>query len=198
MKRIYYPNENKVYIGTRTDVSGLLGHQNEPNPPKITERLLVIADLPFSFIFDTVVLPFDIYDWSQMPPAVDPLLGWTLVKPLPSKVSGKPDDVQFPLNDKILGAVTDFIKKKNFRYGPKSTLALSNPYRIGPSQCYENGTGQHAVRLLISLDEYSSYMATYILVFNQADKLVNVIKYRKSYRSMCMLCPGGFVQRRRA
>lgn len=184
LTRVYSSNKSQVYIGTRTDVSGLFAHDTGPGSPHL-ERLLAIPDLPFSFAFDTICLPFDVYDWTQMPPAVDPLLGWTLVKPLLNPATGKPDDTRFPLNDKILGAATEFIKKKNFRYGPQAGVVFNNPYQISASQCYENGTGRHAVRLSIFLDKNGSYIGVYILVFDQSDALVKVIRYREKHFSMC-------------
>lgn len=182
--RIYSPNGSQVYIGTRTDVSGLFAHHTDPGTPHL-ERLLAIPDLPFSFVFDTICLPFDVYDWAQMPPSADPLLGWTSVKPLINPATRKPDDTRFPLNDRVLGTVTEFIKKKNFRYGPPAGVVFNNPYQIKASQCYENGTGRHAVRLSIHLDENGSYIGIYILVFDQSDALVKVIRYREKHFSMC-------------
>ena len=181
--RMYSHNENKIYIGTRGDGSAIVSSDNCP----ATARILAGVDLPFSFIADTLALPFDIYDLSQIPPSIDPLRDWTLVTVQPPSGKNKSASFAFPFNNKIATAVDEFIKKKNFRYGPQSAVVLNNPNLAGATQFYEDSTGRHAVRLSIPLDKDALYIATYILIFDQSDTLAKVIKYKTWHGSMCMI-----------
>jgi len=177
-------NANPVYAGTRSDFQSIAN--NHGSNSEIWNRAVWVLDVPFSLTADTLWLPFDLYDLSERRPTVDPLLGW---KPVTSPEAAPGQKIQadkIPFNAKITAAVDAFIKKKKFKFGPQSSVALKNPQRVGSMRFYEDGTGRHAVEMFIPLDDMASHVATYILIFDKSDVLKKVIKYREYHGSMCM------------
>jgi len=177
VSRINSPNANPVYIGTRSDFHSVAN--NHGMNSEIWHRAIWVLDVPFSVVADTLWLPFDLYDLSEQRPTVDPLLGWT---PVPAPAAAPGDNVhtaKIPFNAKITEAVDAFIKKKAFKFGPQSSVALKKSNHVESMRFYEDDTGRHAVEMAIPLDNNASVVETYILIFNQADVLKKVIKYRE-------------------
>jgi uncharacterized protein YceK len=175
------PNSNRVYGGVRQDCH-LIVHPDFP-----TEPIFFVVDVPFSFAADTIFLPFDLYHLTEMPPSPDPLKDWKSW----SRWDEEPHPASYGFHGTILverarpvthspldKAVTDdyqnFIKKLKFRHGPESKDFGAYG---GSIVFFEDGTGQHAVKIVIPCDNLDDSV-TYILIYDKSDVRRNVIKYK--------------------
>jgi hypothetical protein len=135
---------------------------------------ILIVDVPFSFAADTLLLPLGLYNLRLLPPSVDPLKDWrswtlrdeelppaddrfgnTLSKNLP---------VEHPSLD---GAIKEDYQKYLNKHEP-------NYFESGPSTFYEDGTGQHAVRLRVGRD---GYYWIYTFIYNKSNARTKIFKY---------------------
>jgi uncharacterized protein YceK len=164
------PNSNLVYGGVRQDA-----HQIGDGGGWF------IIDVPFSFAADTLFLPFDLYHLTEMPPSVDPLKDWKSWSqwdeeshpaifggPAKRLVNPAYPATHSPLDQAIKDDYENFIKGKNFRYGPEYG---------GSIDFFEDGTGKHAVKIVRAIDDGRDSV-TYILIYDKSDVRIKVIKYK--------------------
>ena len=171
-KHLFTPNSNQVYGGTREDCHAILHKDYETEPVRF--RVESAVDLPFSFAFDTILLPFDIYTWTEQPPSVDPLKNWKYVGGL-DLITNKNDPANLPFNSSVKDDVQKVIKEHDFKYGPGSIFFDC----YGSVSFYEDGTGKHAVRMKIPLDMRGDTVVIYILIYDQHDVRTKVHKYKE-------------------
>jgi|GEM_PF-238771 len=111
-----------------------------------------IIDVPFSFATDTLLLPFSLYHLITEPPSPgDPLVGWKLLG-FESPNKAITDDYQ------------DYIQK----LPPKAGQFIGSIYM------FEDGTGQHAVKVETGLN--GGYWE-HVLIYDKDNKRIKVIIY---------------------
>lgn len=169
-------NPNRVYGGVRQDVRATGDGY-----------AYMIIDAPFSFVADTLLLPFDLYRLSEMPPSVDPLKGWNSwtswdEEPHPA-IYGGPQHIlvnpaqpvkHSPLDKTVTDDYQSFIQKLKFQHGPES-----EDFGVygGSIVFFEDRTGQHAVKIVIPCNNLDDSV-TYILIYDKSDIRRKVIKYK--------------------
>lgn len=168
-QHMFEPNSNLLYGGTRQDCHSIV-HQDFKGET-VMVRVMGAIDLPFSFAVDTIVLPIDLYHWTERRPSVDPLAGWKRV--------GGFGPMAGETNTNLAGAkrisddVDQFIEKHKFKFGP-GTAAFDN---WGDKGYYENGN-TYAVMLNIPSDDSDSVSTFYILFYDQAGTRNRIVKYK--------------------
>jgi len=157
----------KPYAGVVADwsiVTGTSGHGWMPLPC----RLLFILDVPLSVVFDTLILPQDLYHQHQAkayqeslrlnPPDPDPLVGWK------SKPGVRPK------------AITEDYQNYIGTLPPNQRKALiENEYLV---QLFEDSSGAHALQIKILVYRTSW---KHVLIYDQSDTRVKVLKYRNDH-----------------
>jgi len=160
---IFCSSENPVYGGTRGNCRDIF-HQNDTNQPGQMVKgtvLVSVVDLPFSLVADTLLLPFDLVEWSEVS-TPDPLKGWTFREfPVvgPARYGARPN-----ILDKAI--IDDY---QNYMAKRKQTQ--DTPIR----GFYEDGTGRRAV-------EFESWVAGneswhYAFIYDKENKRVKVVRY---------------------
>jgi len=127
---------------------------------KTTMKAKVIKNAKFAFIHFCFALALTMMlisgcSCSAPKPTPNPLAGWKLdfSPPRPS--------------DKIIeNDFRDYIQNLPPK-GPKVT---------GPVQCFEDGTGQHAVMVEVFVGGTASW--SYVFIYDKDNKRINAIKYR--------------------
>ena len=136
-------------------------------------------DMPFSAVFDTLCLPSDLYTthkWAhdvkahqeslkRNPPDPDPLASWKCYFDV------QPDKV-------IVDDYQDYIET----LPPEQKKALitdggvRNHYLV---QLFEDGSGQHAMRIEILLNSHTVWK--HVLIYNESNKRITVLKYENDH-----------------
>ena len=161
---MFYPNLNPIYGGTREDCYEIV-HKDYKDEPVMTHVVCAI-DLPFSFVLDTIILPIDIYTWTDSLSSVDALKDWKSIGRYPFQViTSSSYSTNLPFSNTVANDVQHFIKEHNFKYGPGS------PWFGVPDAIvfYEDGTGRHAVRMRIPLDMRGDTVVVYTLIYDRND-----------------------------
>lgn len=164
-QRILPSSENPVYRGTRLDCHQTV-HQEYANQPVI-DHIGAALDLPFSFVADTLFLPFDLVEWSKLS-TPDPLKGWTF-RPLPGWGPPRYHNTNH-LDQAIIDDYQDFIKKKG--------LGIISPV----TGFYEDGQGDIGVQFEAFVSSNESWH--FALIYNKQNKRVKVVKFGRG-RYMC-------------
>jgi uncharacterized protein YceK len=165
------PEGSPVYRGAKHDCR-LIAEDDLGTLPKIA----IGADLPFSFIADTLFLPFDIFEYRAGPLRKQELFprrtnlivtGVGDVKDsqfCPNKSTI--DDYQGYIRSNKLNSVTDVL------YCQEGTIRYE-----GNRQILENRTGWHAIVFTVQGSEYRKY-TDYVLEYNKFDIRTKVRKKR--------------------
>lgn len=172
--RVFEPNSNPIYSGTRIDCSQIATHDSEPP----LGRGVGVVDLPFSLVLDTLLFPVDIVHFSEQPSSIDPLKQWNNVGGSGSfaRDHWPPEsDSNIPFGKVISNDVANFISSSKFKYGPDSAQFAC----CGGMEYYEDGVGGHAVKIQIPLNSRSTTSEFYILFYDKNDIRIKVIKYRQ-------------------
>jgi len=139
-------------------------------PHGLTCGPLFFLDMPFSFVGDTLLLPFDAYYRHQVrvyqesprrfPPDPDPLAGW---KHTPDV---QPDPV-------IVADYESYIEQLP---QDQRKVLIVNPYMV---RVFEDGKGAHAmeIRLLLKDTEWK-----HVLIYDESNRRVKVMKYARRWR----------------
>lgn len=152
-----------LYPGVREDFGRLPRVWSGPFGPVLVWYYVV--DTPFSFVSDTLYLPFDAYYQHQVnayqeslkrfPPDPDPLAAWKRTPDL------QPDPA----------IVADY--ESYFEQLPQDQrqVLIVNPYMV---RLFEDGKGAHAmeIRLYLKHTEWK-----YVLIYDDSNKRVEVLKY---------------------
>ena len=165
------PNEN-IYGGIRTD-----GHWIADG------NVAAIVDAPFSVTADTLFFPFDLYCALNSP--ADLVKGWTRhvayegiasVDP-PNLKKGESLHTSYNIDESVIVDYTAYAR---------SVWPKGQGFFISEVDFYEDGTGQHAVRieLEVGLDEYVDYYLFYDKS-NQRTKVMRGNPLHHYYKGGC-------------
>ncbi len=160
---------NGVYSGVRADT--FLTFQGTPRHP------LFIIDYPFSAVADTLLLPVDLWpEPPKWPPAVDPLKGWkswsSYDEDAHAAVYGYHGTILVQRAQPAKHAPLD----KGIKDDYQNYLGKDEPgYYTMEVLFFEDGTGQHAVRVQTYTRDNDSYY--YIFIYGKSNVRVKVMKY---------------------
>ena len=116
--------------------------------------VILILDVPFSFAADTLLLPVGLNNARLLPPTIDPLKDWK---------SWTPDDeIPREARDRFGNILTKNLPPKHapldnsIKEDYQKYLNKHEPWYFenGGSAFYEDGTGQHAVRIRVGCNGY--------------------------------------------
>ena len=110
---------------------------------------IFIIDVPFSFAADTLLLPLGLYDLTLLPPAVDPLKDW-------KSISSQPDNA-------ITVDYQNYLQKHQPGYFVMDGVSF-----------YEDGTGQHAVKITVGRE---GYYTVYIFIYDKSNVRTKIIRW---------------------
>ena len=176
-------NKSRVYYGVRSSTK-LMGEAQREG--KLVDGFLIgflIIDLPFTFIGDSISLPFDLYNSSEIPPAVDPLLGWTKINE--SNFSLKNPAVAIEgVDSSEISAVSSFIQKHDVNFDDASRINKPNGLRLSSVEFYKDASGHTAAKIVADTTAPRETV-TYILFLDGENKIKRTIKYRTRYYIHC-------------
>jgi uncharacterized protein YceK len=156
---LFPASRNPVYSGTRNDCHGIVHPDGSAMVPVAS-----CVDLPFSFVADTLFLPSDLVDWSEMS-RPDPLKDWTF-KPFPVGRSG--NLTTNTLDPAIVADYQGYIKKKGLSAG-------------GVTGYFEDGKGHVG----IEFEAYSGNESwVYALIYDHRNKRIKTVRFNHQ-RYMC-------------
>jgi uncharacterized protein YceK len=173
-KHLFEPNSNPVYGGTRDDCHNIAHNDSKGEPAGV--HVWAAVDLPFSFVADTLLLPFDLIHLSEQPPSIDPLKGWKNVggSGILARDNWPPQiETNIPFGKIISDDVTNFVK--TIKNGPGSESYTC----CGGMEYYEDGAGRHAIKIKIPLNGGGATSEFYILIYDKDNVRNRVIKYRE-------------------
>lgn len=174
LTRMAAPNSNPIYAGVRTDANLAM---NKDIERKHTAFLALVAiDVPLSFTFDTVALPFDLYKLTQIRPSTSPLKDWTEIPAANVDLDGPQN---CPLQGTALINLKSFIKNEKLNYGPSAKATTPPDHSIQFISFYSKGSGQHAVEMLVPLGVHQEGFNVYILFFNESGEITKTMKYKE-------------------
>lgn len=137
--------------------------------------IILVVDVPLSFAVDTLLLPLGLYDLTLLPPSVDPLKDW--------KSWSQWDEESHPASYGFHGTIlverarlaTHSPLDKAIKDDYQKYLQKHEPGYFGdlPS-FYENGTGQHAVKIQIGRN---GYYRVYIFIYDKSNVRTKIIRY---------------------
>lgn len=157
-----------AYYGVRADAN--LVSQGHPG---------FIIDFPFSFIADTLYLPADL--WSQTP-TPDPLKSWKPAGAIGCKVGYMSATIEtLPGYKAISDDVQIFVNKlpvDTTRYDPNVNSDRRICYWIDRMTFFQDGTGQHAVKIEIP---WKGTYWNYVLIYDKENKRIKKIKYSSGH-----------------
>lgn len=142
---------------------------------------LFIVDYPFSAVADTLLLPVDLWRGPgppKWPPAVDPLNGWNSWSPYDEEsheaIYGNGHRGKMLIQR--AQPATHPALAKEIKDDYQNYLGKDEPgYYTMEVLYYEDGTGQHAVRVQTYTNGNDSYY--YIFIYDKSNVRVKVMKY---------------------
>jgi uncharacterized protein YceK len=158
---IFPQSTNPVYGGIRNDCHCIAHPEGSVVLP-----VVCTVDLPFSLVADTLWLPADMHEWSELS-VPDPLTDWTY-KPFPTDRTG--NITTNTLDKAIVDDYEDFIKKNG--------LDLIGG---GVDGFFEDGKGNRGVK-------FEGYFGNeswqYALIYDSKNKRIKTVRFDR-HRYMC-------------